>query len=185
VKQYSVIYADPPWHFSSKELQKYSGERFTPLDKHYTTQSDSWIRCLPVKGVCTKNAALFLWATDAHIPIAIEVMTAWGFKYVTIAFVWEKLTSTGKTTKTLGAWTLKSYEMCLLGTRGGMLQYKASNTVLQQVRAERTCHSRKPEEVRNRIEQLFPNLPHIELFARQRTPGWDAWGNEVESDIVL
>ena len=40
-------------------------------------------------------------------------------------------------------------------------------------------------EVRNRIVQLIGDLPRIELFARERTPGWDVWGNEVESDIDL
>jgi len=24
---------------------------------------------------------------------------------------------------------------------------------------------------------------YIELFARTKTPGWDVWGNEIESDI--
>ena len=25
----------------------------------------------------------------------------------------------------------------------------------------------------------------IELFARQTTPGWDVWGNEIQSDIEM
>ena len=45
--------------------------------------------------------------------------------------------------------------------------------------AERTKHSKKPQEVRNRIELLFGDLPKIELFARETSPGWDVWGNEV------
>jgi site-specific DNA-methyltransferase (adenine-specific) len=106
-------------------------------------------------------------------------MESWGFKYVTIAFVWEKKTKTGKTVANLGAWTMKNYEICLFGTKGSMLKYKQVNNIYQKVEAERTKHSKKPQEVRNRIELLFGDLPRIELFARETTPGWEVWGNEV------
>ena len=49
----------------------------------------------------------------------------------------------------------------------------------------KTKHSSKPEEIRNRITQMFPTQNKIELFARQKTEGWDVWGNEIESDITL
>jgi N6-adenosine-specific RNA methylase IME4 len=46
-------------------------------------------------------------------------------------------------------------------------------------------HSKKPNEARDRIVQLMGDLPRIELFARQKTDGWDVWGNEVDSSIEL
>jgi site-specific DNA-methyltransferase (adenine-specific) len=149
------------------------------MDKHYPTQSKTWIKDLPVKNITNNDCALFLWTTDAHIKDAIETMESWGFKYVTIAFVWEKKTKTGKTVANLGAWTMKNYEICLFGTKGSMLKYKQVNNIYQKVEAERTKHSKKPQEVRNRIELLFGDLPRIELFARETTPGWEVWGNEV------
>ena len=182
---YRVIYADPPWHFSSKELQKYGGKRFTSMDKHYPTQHKGWIKDLPVWAIADADCALFMWVTDAHMKVGIECMEAWGFKYVTVAFVWEKKTITGKTVANLGAWTMKNYELCLFGTRGCMLQYKRNNSVQQKVEEVRTSHSKKPGEVRDRIVTLFGDVPRIELFARQKTPGWDAWGNEVENDVEL
>lgn len=178
-KKYNVIYADPPWSFSSKELQKYGGERFTSMDKHYQTQHKDWIKTLPVSDITEENCALFLWTTDAHIKEAIQTIEAWGFKYITVAFVWEKLTKTGKLVANLGAWTMKNYELCLLGTKGRMLQYKKVNNIYQRVQAERTKHSKKPDKVRENIRRLFEGLPRIELFARQSTPGWDVWGDEV------
>jgi len=178
-KKYQIIYADPPWSFSSKELQKYGGVRFTSMDKHYPTQKKSWIKSLPVEKIATCDCALFMWTTDAHLKEAIETIEAWGFKYITVAFVWEKKTKTGKTVANLGAWTMKNYELCLLGTRGAMLKHKKANNIYQKVEAERTSHSKKPEKVRKNIELLFGNLPRIELFARQKTEGWDVWGNEV------
>ena len=178
-KKYNIIYADPAWSFSSKELCKYDGKRFTSMDKHYPTQSKTWIKDLPVNNITNNDCALFLWTTDAHIKDAIETMESWGFKYVTIAFVWEKKTKKGKTVANLGAWTMKNYEICLFGTKGSMLKYKQVNNIYQKVEAERTKHSKKPQEVRNRIELLFGDLPRIELFARQTSPGWDVWGNQV------
>jgi N6-adenosine-specific RNA methylase IME4 len=178
-KKYKIIYADPPWAFSSKELQKYGGERFTSMDKHYETQSKDWIKDLPVKDIAEDDCALFLWSTDAHLGEAIETMDSWGFKYITVAFVWEKLTATGKTVANLGAWTMKNYELCLFGTKGRMLQYKKVNNIYQKVASERTKHSKKPEKVRQNIELLFGDLSRIELFARQKNEGWDCWGNEV------
>ena len=44
-------------------------------------------------------------------------------------------------------------------------------------------HSRKPEEARDKIVALMGDVPRVELFARQSPPGWDVWGNEVESTI--
>ena len=181
-KKYNIIYADPPWSFSSKELQKYNGERFTSINKHYETQSKDWIKKLPVKNLLEKDCALFLWTTDAHIKDAIETMESWGFKYVTVVFIWEKKTKNGKTVANLGAWTMKNYEICLLGTKGAMLKYKQMNNIYQKVEAERTKHSKKPNEVRTNIVKLFGDLPRIELFARQQYEGWDCWGNQISEE---
>ena len=149
------------------------------MDKHYPTQSKDWIKKLNVKDLLEQNSCIFLWVTDAHIKEGIEVMESWGFKYVTVAFIWEKVTKNGITVANLGSWTMKNYEICLFGTKGRMLQHKKCNNIYQKVVAERTKHSKKPHEVRKRIELLFGDLPRIELFAREKAEGWDVWGNEV------
>ena len=46
-------------------------------------------------------------------------------------------------------------------------------------------HSKKPDEVRERIVRLVGDLPRVELFARQSPEGWDVWGNEVECTAHL
>jgi site-specific DNA-methyltransferase (adenine-specific) len=143
------------------------------------------IKGLPVQTICEKDCAIFMWATDSHLKEAISLMEAWGFKYVTIAFIWEKVTNKGRLVANLGAWTMKNYEVCLFGTRGAMQKHKKVNNIYQKVVAERTKHSRKPQEVRRKIKAIFGDIPAIELFARQKTEGWDVWGNEVDSDINL
>jgi len=178
-KKYNIIYADPPWNFSSKELQKYNGNRFRPLEEVYNTEKTSTMTEWNVGRIAETDCAIFMWTTDAHIEEAIRLMKSWGFKYVTVAFVWSKITKNGKQVSNLGAWTMKNVELCLFGTRGGMLKYKKSNSVKQLFQAERTEHSKKPDCVRGFIEELFGDLPRIELFARQYADGWDCWGNEV------
>ena len=178
-KKYNIIYADPPWRFSSKEVQLYNVNRFRPLETVYGTEKASIMETWDVKRIAEKDAALFMWSTDAHLEEAIRLMKAWGFKYVTVAFVWSKKTKNGKQAPTVGAWTMKNCELCLLGTRGRMLKNKRSNCVHQLVEAKRTEHSKKPDCVRTLIIKLFGDMPRIELFARQQADGWDCWGNEV------
>ena len=82
---------------------------------------------------------------------------------------------------------MKGTELCLLGAKGKANSLIQSHKVRQLVEAirDRTKHSAKPNEVRKRIVQLMGDIPRIELFARGKTPGWDVWGNEVDSDIQL
>lgn len=174
-----MIYADPPWNFSSKELQKYNGERFRPLEEVYNTEKTSDMKTWDVGRISADDCAIFMWTTDAHLREAIDLMEAWGFHYVTVAFVWAKQSKNGKQIHNLGAWTMKNCELCLFGTKGKMLKYKKSNSVRQLFFAERTAHSKKPDCVYGFINDLFGNVPKIELFARQHWVGYDCWGNEV------
>lgn len=186
MKKYEIIYADPAWTYGSKELygdKNKEGKRenrFRKLERMYDTMSLSEIKKLPVKNMTEKNAACFLWVTDSHLKQGIEVLESWGFKYKTVAFNWIKKTNKGNTFVNFAPWTLKSSEICLLGIKGTMGKLKTDNTVRQLIEAERTKHSKKPKEARERIEQLFADVNRIELFARENHVGWDAWGNEVE-----
>jgi N6-adenosine-specific RNA methylase IME4 len=166
-KLYGVIYADPPWRF-----EPYS--RDTGMDRaadnHYPTMDLNSIMALQVPAA--PDCILFLWATVPMLLQALAVMSAWGFKYKT-HFVWMK-DKTGT-----GYWNRNNHEILLLGTRGGV-PAPASDNYPSAMQAKRTKHSAKPPMFRELIEQTFPTLPRIELFARERHAGWDAWGNEVE-----
>lgn len=111
-------------------------------------------------------------------------MEAWGFEYKTAAFVWvKKYAKSGKNFWGMGAYTRANAEVCLLGISSG---FKAgekiiSHKVHQIIEAPYEGHSTKPDETRRRIVELLGDVPRIELFARQRADGWDAWGNEVPS----
>ena len=123
-----------------------------------------------------------MWATFPNIAEAIKVLEAWGFTYKTAAFVWVKTyAKSERPFWGMGAYTRANAEVCLLGTTRGTKARQAvkSHSVQQIVEAPVERHSKKPAEVRERIVRLLGDVPRIELFARERVPGWDAWGNEV------
>ena len=178
-KKYNIIYADPPWKYGSKQPFRSGGVRFHKLEEEYPTVSTDEMCKWDIGRIAAKDCALFMWTTDSHVEDAIQLMKAWGFKYVTIAFILAKQTNKVNKVSNLGAWTMKNCEICLFGTKGAMKKYKKSNSVQQLFYAERTKHSKKPDCVRGFIQDLFCDLPRIELFARQYADGWDCWGNEV------
>ena len=184
MRKFNVIYADPPWQYGSKQYQD-NGRPFDPLNRQYSTMSIEQIKKLPIKNIADDNCALFMWCTDSHLKEGIEVMESWGFKYKTIAFVWIKKYKNGNICVNFAPHTLKSSEICLLGIRGTMKNYKKSNNVRQLLEAVRIKHSQKPEEARIRIIELYGEIPKIELFARQKSDGWSVWGDEVKSDLEL
>ena len=172
-KKYQIIYADPPWAFNFKNRRGLSDEAKGRL---YDTMTADDIMALPVSDIADDNSLLFLWVMNSELPLALEVMGAWGFAYKTVGFVWVK-TRKSKYHFGGGNWTRSNPEICLLGTRGSPKRISASvrNLLFSPLRE----HSRKPDEARDEIVNLVGDVPRIELFARQRVAGWDAWGNEA------
>ena len=126
----------------------------------------------------------FLWATFPQLPEALRLIHAWGFRYKTVAFVWLKRNRKSPSWfYGMGYWTRSNAEICLLATRGKPKRQSAG--VHQFIISPIEQHSKKPDEARDKILALMGDLPRVELFARQKTPGWDAWGNEIASDITL
>ena len=176
-KKYSIIYADPPWRYEMKNGQGVA-------ENHYSTMEIEEICSLPVQEICDKDCVLFLWVTFPKLPEAFRVIKAWGFQYKTVAFVWIKLNRSGKGYFFgMGYWTRSNAEICLLAVRGK--PKRVSRKVFQLIASPLQEHSKRPEEVRERIVELMGDLPRIELFARQKSPGWDVWGNEVESSLDM
>jgi N6-adenosine-specific RNA methylase IME4 len=173
--KYQIIYADPPWKYLWGTGKK--GGNFCP-EKHYETMPVEEICELNVKDLRDKNCALFLWATMPALPEAMKVMQAWGFKYKTCAFSWVKIRKDGNALHGMGSYTKSNIEICLLGMRGHIKS--ADKTVPQILMHGRLGHSEKPPIVRDRIVQLFGDISRIELFARQKTEGWDAIGYGID-----
>jgi len=194
MKKYQIIYADPAWDYHDEHRRK--EDRFGGGAKgHYQTMDIDDIKKLPIQELSDQNCMLFIWVTFPLLQEGLDVIRAWGFDYKTLGFSWIKtnkrqllnqysfLPTDLDTFFGIGYYTKSNCEVCLIGVKGK--PYKISDSVSSVVLASRREHSRKPDEVRDRIIELCGDLPRIELFARQKTEGWDVWGNEVESDIDL
>lgn len=180
-KKYNIIYADPAWRYSDKRTGKGKNNPHGAggCEKHYQTMTTEEICNLPVKNIAEDNCMLFIWTTAPMIFEAEKVIKAWGFDYKTFGFVWVKTTNDGKKIRGdgIGNYTIQNAEYCLIGLKG---KYWRNKTGIKQILCSpKRKHSQKPDETRQRIEQLCGDLPKIELFARQHADGWDCWGNEV------
>ncbi len=179
-KKYGIIYADPPWAFKvySKKGMGRSAET------HYPTMSLDDIKNLPVSDIADKDCALFMWTTIPMLKNCFEVLSAWGFVFKTIAFVWIKQNRKSDSLFWgMGYWTRANAEFCILATKGS--PKRVAKDVHQVIISHIEEHSKKPNEARERIIRLMGDIPRVELFARQKPDGWDVWGNEVESDLQL
>lgn len=171
-KKYNIIYADPPWEYKDKKgcNPKLGGCT-------YPTMKLQDIKALPIDRICEKDCALLIWVTMPMLKEGLEVIEAWGFKYITCGFTWVKQNPSGNGIYSgLGHWTNGNAELCLFAKKGN--PRRIEKNVKQIILSPRQRHSQKPSETRERIVRLLGTLPRIELFAREHVEGWDCWGNE-------
>jgi len=162
--KYEVILADPPWKYD------FSKDSTDSIECHYPTMILEEIKNLKVPSA--DNAVLFLWATAPKLKEALEVMESWGFKYKTCA-VWDKEWIG------MGYWFRGQHELLLVGIKGKFSPPPEKRRFSSVIREKRREHSRKPEKVYEIIEAMFPQNTKLELFARNKREGWEAWGNEI------
>lgn len=188
--KFSILYADPPWHYNGKlqfdksgctaENYRWQKDVFVSAASFkYPTIKTSELQKLNVASVAEDDSLLFLWTTNPHLEQAIELGNAWGFEYKTVAFVWNKMMHNP------GQYTLSYCELCLLFKKGRIPRPRGARNIKQLVNAPRTKHSEKPVEVVEGIEKMFPAQKKIELFARSKRDGWESWGLETMDDNAI
>ena len=174
--RFGAILADPPWPYAT-----YSAKgKGRSAESWYSTMSIDDIKAMPVGQWAANDCVLFLWATKPILPRAFEVIKAWGFEYKTNGFVWIKtrgVSAPGAAPRFhfgLGHWTRANPEQCLLATRGRPRRLHAG--VPELLLAPLREHSRKPDEIYGRVEQLVGG-PYLELFSRDGDPRprWTRW----------
>ena len=171
--KYGAILCDPPWNFLTHSKK---GEGRS-ASQHYDCMTMADIKALPVADYAAPDCTLFMWVTDPFLAKGIALLDLWGFTYKTVAFYWTKRNQDGTPFTGMGYWTRANPEQCLLATRGK--PKRKAKDVRRWIDAPRREHSRKPDEIHDRIERLVDG-PYLEMFARQRKAGWDALGNETE-----
>ena len=186
-KKYDIIYADPPWHYNGKIQFDKSSKNRDELDRSktifvstagfkYPTVKTIELMQIPIHSIAKDDCLLFMWTTNPHLEQAIELGTAWGFAYRTVAFVWNKMNHNP------GKYTLSNCELCLIFKRGKIPTPRGARNIRQLVEIPRGKHSEKPERIADAIKEMFPTQKRIELFARKNTRGWDSWGLDMDAD---
>lgn len=169
-QRYPVIYADPPWRYENPPM----GGSNRSIENHYPTMTLEEICALPVDGLATEDAVLFLWATAPKLAECMTVIEAWGFTYRT-CMVWVK-DKIG-----MGYHVRNQHEILLIAKRGEIPPPPPSARPSSVLSAARDEHSAKPPEFYLLIEQMYPDLSRIELFSRVGREGWAAWGNQAKA----
>jgi len=176
---YEILLVDPPWPYYG------STQKDAAAGKHYDLMSWEDLEAMPVRGICAKSSAIFLWATGPLLHRQIYLMQDWGFHYRGVAFVWVKTRKDGGIISGQGVpptFVKPTTEFLLVGTtcKKGRPFPILDSSVGQVVLAPREAHSKKPDVFYELIEKVCGDRKRIELFARQRRDGWDATGLELD-----
>ncbi len=181
--RYRVILSDNPWRYDDKRNSSSMGM----AESAYSTMTQDDLLKLRVDLLADDDCMLCLWATMPKLQEALDVVKGWGFKYITVGFVWVKLNPLAPFTSTidrsdiysgLGHWCNGNAELVLFGRKGSPT--RCAMDIKQIVLERRGAHSVKPEQVHKRIERLFGDVPRIELFAREPREGWTTLGNGID-----
>lgn len=176
---FATILADPPWRFSNRTGKVAPEHR--RLDRYSTMTLDA-IKALPVGQVAAKNAHLYLWVPNALLPEGLEVLQAWGFRYVS-NIVWAKRRKDGGPDgRGVGFYFRNVTEILLFGVKGSMRTLAPGRSQVNMIETRKREHSRKPDEQYDLIEACSPG-PYLEMFARHPQSGWVGWGDESAEDL--
>lgn len=188
-KKFDIIYADPPWDYGGKmqydktsiKTENIGFERdifISAANFKYPTLKLSQLKELNISSISADNCILFMWTTGPQFSNAIQLGTAWGFEYKTVAFVWDKQVHNP------GRYTLSQTEFVLAFKKGKFPSPRGARNVRQLISVHRGEHSEKPIEVIEGITKMFPTQSKIELFARNNYTGWDNWGLEIPDSKI-
>jgi N6-adenosine-specific RNA methylase IME4 len=177
--KFGTILADPPWQFLNK-TGKVAPEH-KRLARYGTMKLDE-IKALPIPLVSANTAHLYLWVPNALLPEGLQVMAAWGFHYKA-NIVWHKIRKDGGPDgRGVGFYFRNVTELILFGTRGKNARtLSAGRRQVNFLATMKREHSRKPDEIFPIIEACSSG-PFLELFARERRPGWTVWGNQAPQE---
>jgi len=174
--QFSTILIDPPWRFQNRTGKVAPEHRRL---KRYRTMTLDELAALPVERYATETSHLYLWCPNALLAEGLFVMKEWGFTYKT-NIVWYKVRKDGGPDgRGVGFYFRNVTELILFGVKGRMRTLQPGRRQVNVIVKRKREHSRKPDELYTIIEQCSPS-PYLELFARERMPGWTQWGDQVD-----
>jgi N6-adenosine-specific RNA methylase IME4 len=177
--KHDVVLADPPWRYHGQQ------DKWGAAAKFYPTMSDEELLAFNIRErFMTDRSVLFMWATGPRLDFAIRCLDAWGLTYRGLSFVWVKTRADGAPIGAQGVRPSIVKPTCELvlaasAVKKGRPLKLHDESIRQIIMAPKTEFSRKPDDVHEAIERMYPTASKIELFARRAYPGWACWGNEA------
>lgn len=173
---HEVVVIDPPWRFSG-------GVKSRP--QHYPRMTLTEVKALPVRQLLKpQGGRVFLWITAPLVHRVPEIAKAWRLRYSSM-IPWIKLWNgedgmfvyANSVARGTGFEVMGNAEYCVILKAGkpASIKGKPFSGVWIEPRRE---HSRKPVNLHQEIEARIPG-PYCEVFARERRPSWNAFGNET------
>lgn len=186
--KYELILADPPWQYRDAANDGKRG-----AEHKYPVMKLADIKRLPVHLLAADNCLLAMWHVGPMPDDALQVVRAWGFRLMNMkGFTWHKIhEKSGKDCMGMGHLTRGNSEDILFAVKGKLPKRVMANIIqmvnspASHVIAPRGEHSAKPKVFHDKLVELLGEVPRIELFARDRYPGWHHWGNECDSDVLM
>jgi N6-adenosine-specific RNA methylase IME4 len=181
-RAYQVVKADPPWPWQARTPR---GHGKSP-EAHYRTMPMDEIADLRLGDLVAPGGVMLLWATWPELDQQIAMLSRWGLTYVT-GLAWAKRTRSGKSRWGPGYIARSLCEPILLARTPGRLQWCGASfpNLIEELEGELVDgvareHSRKPDELYRRVEQASPGARRADIFVRQRRPGWEPWGDQID-----
>jgi len=173
--KYKTIVIDPPWNVCCN----LTNEKFyrTGRKLPYKTMSDEEITAFQIDDFADSDCDLFMWTTHTKLPVALQVSKEWGFKYH-VLLIWDKM----------GGVCINGFyrntELVVYAYRGRQqVNTREGNYIPTLFKEKATTHSKKPNVFYEWVRKRTPE-PRIDLFARQKHFGFDAWGDEVDNQQI-
>lgn len=177
--KHDIVLCDPPWSYYGQQ------DKWGAAAKFYPTMTDQDLLDFPIFDFANEKSVVFMWATSPRLDFAIDLLRHWGFEYRGIAFVWVKTKQDGTPIGAQGvrpSFVKPTAEFVIVGSteKKGRTFKLHDESIRQVVLAPKTEHSRKPDDIHEAINKMFPEQTKIELFARRKFDGWNVWGNDPQ-----
>lgn len=173
IQKFDVILMDPPWQITRSNVTR-------GVNIAYEQLATPDIASMPLHYV-QENGFLFMWVIASQLMNGIKMMRNWGYKIVQ-TLNWVKVSRTGRYMPSHGYYFQHNKETLLVGTKGEIPEEMNPNAFKSLIVAPREVRqSQKPDEMYKIIEEMFPGMMYLEVFARSHNlrEGWVSIGIEL------
>lgn len=176
-EKFGSVLIDPPWRFMNRTGKVAPEHRRLT---RYQTLSIPELEQLSIERLARPQSHLYLWCPNALLAEGLHLMQAWGFTYKT-NLIWYKVRKDGGPDgRGVGFYFRNVTEMVLFGVKGGLRTLAPGRRQTNMIVHRKREHSWKPPILHRIVQECSPG-PFVELFARGRMPGWEHWGDQVDT----